>query len=272
MKIPLNPMSATLGALVIAIATEFSVILASRYREERRAGRSVGEALRHSYERTGVAVLASGATATAGFAALIVSDIRMLRDFGLVTVVDLGVALLGVMLVLPAVLVLAEERFGREQASRSEAGRPQGSRLLALRRHRLPRRDRLRDDQPDLDQAVGVARHPRREARAAVARVRAAGGAGAVVGDANIAQDDCKTSQNPCPAGSRRKAACQVRGPGIVTVCDWFRRPLVISFWFTRGGNCEAQQDVVDRAAPATAAAPASSASTSTTAATPSAG
>jgi hypothetical protein len=32
----------------------------------------------------------------------------MLRDFGLVTVIDLGVALVGVLVVLPAVLMLAE--------------------------------------------------------------------------------------------------------------------------------------------------------------------
>jgi uncharacterized protein len=115
----LNPMSATLGALVIAIATEFSVILSSRYREERDEGQSVGEALRRSYARTGAAVLASGLTAMAGFATLIVPalpglgkyDFPMLRDFGFVTVVDLGVALLGVMLVLPAVLVWAEGGF-----------------------------------------------------------------------------------------------------------------------------------------------------------------
>lgn len=108
MRIPINPMSAALGALVIAIATEFSVILAARYHEERGGGRSVGEALRRSYERTGAAVAASGITAIAGFAALIASDIRMLRDFGVITVVDLSVALLGVMLVLPAALVWAE--------------------------------------------------------------------------------------------------------------------------------------------------------------------
>jgi thiol-disulfide isomerase/thioredoxin len=70
---------------------------------------------------------------------------------------------------------------------------------------------------------------------------------GALEGDANIAQDDCETSQNPCPAEKRRKPACEVRGEGIITVCDYFARPLVISFWFTRGGNCEAQQDVVSR-------------------------
>jgi hydrophobe/amphiphile efflux-3 (HAE3) family protein len=111
MGIPLNPMSAALGALVIAIGTEFSVILASRYYEERGGGRSVGEALRRSYARTGAAVLASGTTAIAGFATLIASDVRMLRDFGFVTVIDLGVALLGVMLVLPAALVWAEQGF-----------------------------------------------------------------------------------------------------------------------------------------------------------------
>jgi uncharacterized protein len=111
MDIPLNPMSAALGALVIAIATEFSVLLAARYHEERAAGRSVGEALRATYTRTGAAVLASGTTAIAGFAVLIATDIRMLRDFGLVTVVDLAVALLGVMLVLPAALVWAEGGF-----------------------------------------------------------------------------------------------------------------------------------------------------------------
>ena len=36
--IPLNPMSAALGALTIAIATEFSVILAARFHEERGRG------------------------------------------------------------------------------------------------------------------------------------------------------------------------------------------------------------------------------------------
>ncbi len=127
--VPLNPMSAALGALVIAIATEFSVILAARFYEEREAGMSVGEALRRTYARTGAAVAASGATAIAGFAVLIFAQARMLQDFGLVTVFDLGVALAGVMLVLPAALVWAEtglepvrERLRRRRSS------PAGSR------------------------------------------------------------------------------------------------------------------------------------------------
>ncbi len=108
-RIPLNPMSAALGALTIAIATEFSVILAGRFHEERGGGRGVAEALRAAYARTGAAVLASGVTATAGFAVLIAGDVRMLRDFGIVTVIDLAVALLGVMVALPAALVWTEE-------------------------------------------------------------------------------------------------------------------------------------------------------------------
>ncbi len=119
-RVPLNPMSATLGALVIAIATEFSVLLSARYHEERDAGGSLGEALRRAFARTGAAVAASGVTAIAGFAVLAATNIRMLRDFGLVTVFDLGVALVGVLLVLPAALVWAEGGF---QPARAVAAR-----------------------------------------------------------------------------------------------------------------------------------------------------
>jgi predicted RND superfamily exporter protein len=106
--VELNPMSVTLSALVVAIATEFSVLLSERYRQELADGHHPQDALWRMYRSTGGAVLASGVTAIAGFAVLMLSDIRMLRDFGVVTVVDLAVALVGVLLVLPAVLILAE--------------------------------------------------------------------------------------------------------------------------------------------------------------------
>jgi hypothetical protein len=107
-RVPLNPMSVTLGALVIAISTEFSVLLSERYRQERLLGLDAIEALRRTYARTGAAVAASGVTAIAGFGVLVLSDIRMLRDFGLVTLIDLTVSLVGVLVALPAALMLAE--------------------------------------------------------------------------------------------------------------------------------------------------------------------
>src|SRR4051812_11856329 len=119
--VALNPMSAALSALVIAISTEFSVLLCARFREERAGGYEVGEALARTYRSTGAAVLASGVTAIAGFAVLIASDIAMLRDFGLVTVIDLTVSLLGVLAVLPATLILAERRGVRAPGRRRRA-------------------------------------------------------------------------------------------------------------------------------------------------------
>lgn len=115
--VPLNPLSAALSALVIAISTEFAVLLSARYSEERAAGLDPHEALERTYGSTGAAVLASGVTALAGFAVLIASDIAMLRDFGLVTVIDLAASLLGVLVVLPAVLIAAERRARRAVAA-----------------------------------------------------------------------------------------------------------------------------------------------------------
>ena len=70
-------------------------------------------------------------------------------------------------------------------------------------------------------------------------------------GDANIAQDDCDAARIPCPSGNRRTPACRVDVPGALRVCDFFDRPLVLSFWFTRGGDCEDQEDVFERRLPA---------------------
>ncbi len=162
LEVDLNPMSVTLGALVIAISTEFSVLLSARYRREREEGASPARAIELTYASTGAAVLASGITAIVGFAVLIASDIRMLRDFGILTVVDLSVSLVGVMLVLPAALVWAEQhgsfRLGdldpRPALRRLRAARPGRSaprlraprlRVAGGRRVSLPRLSRRRD-------------------------------------------------------------------------------------------------------------------------------
>ncbi len=112
-RVPLNPMSVTLSALVIAVSTEFSVLLSERLRRERAAGLALPEALRRTYARTGAAVAASGVTAIVGFGVLILSPIAMLRDFGIVTLVDLAVSLVGVLIALPASLLLIERTHAR---------------------------------------------------------------------------------------------------------------------------------------------------------------
>lgn len=71
--------------------------------------------------------------------------------------------------------------------------------------------------------------------------------AGRLEGDANVAQDDCESGALPCPESARRHPACEIATAGAIRVCDLFDRPLVLSFWFTKGGDCADQQDVVDR-------------------------
>ena len=70
---------------------------------------------------------------------------------------------------------------------------------------------------------------------------------GSTPGDANVYQDDCGSSTNPCD--DPRTPACRIEAPESIRVCDLFDRPLVISFWFTEGADCLDTQDTVDRVA-----------------------
>jgi thiol-disulfide isomerase/thioredoxin len=71
---------------------------------------------------------------------------------------------------------------------------------------------------------------------------------GTLEGDANIAQDNCETSQLPCPESAQRTPACRIDTAGAIRICDLFDRPLILSFWFSKGGNCVSQQDSVEQA------------------------
>ncbi|MGN6203139.1 MAG: hypothetical protein ACTHNY_12145 [Solirubrobacterales bacterium] len=92
-------------------------------------------------------------------------------------------------------------------------------------------------------ETLGLDRFPARWPLPEFAVPAAAGG---LEGDANVAQDDCETAAVPCPEGSQRTPACRIETAGAIRVCDLFERPLVISFWFTKGDGCAEQQDVVD--------------------------
>jgi hypothetical protein len=69
---------------------------------------------------------------------------------------------------------------------------------------------------------------------------------GSLEGDANVYQDDCETSETPCPESDSRTPACQIEPEGAIRICDYFDRPLALSFWFTRGADCLPTQDDFD--------------------------
>ena len=92
-------------------------------------------------------------------------------------------------------------------------------------------------------ETLGLDRYPARWPLPEFAVPAAAGG---LEGDANVAQDDCETADIPCPEEAQRTPACRIHTPGAIRVCYLFNRPLVISFWFTKGDGCTEQQDVVE--------------------------
>ena len=102
-----TPMIATLGALIIGIGCEYSILMMERYFEERDEGASPLEAIHKTSASIGAALIASGATVVFGFAALIASPFSLISDFGMVTVIDILLVLFATFVVfLPLIIVL----------------------------------------------------------------------------------------------------------------------------------------------------------------------
>ena len=99
----LTPLTTVAGPLVIAVATEFTVLLQARYREERARGRTPDQAVA-TLPRIGRAFVASGLTLAGGFAVMAVSPLPLLRDFGIVVAVDVAIALVSALVIMPPLL------------------------------------------------------------------------------------------------------------------------------------------------------------------------
>jgi hydrophobe/amphiphile efflux-3 (HAE3) family protein len=110
--IELNPLTAVSGPLIIAMGTEFTLLLMSRYFEERERGTPPREAMQTATLRIGRAITASGLTVMGGFAVLAFSGFPLLEDFGKVTALDMGLAVLSTLIVLPPLLIWLDEGFG----------------------------------------------------------------------------------------------------------------------------------------------------------------
>jgi hydrophobe/amphiphile efflux-3 (HAE3) family protein len=109
-SIELSPMTAVGGPLVVAACTEFTSLILLRYVEERRRGYEPREAVDVAASRTGRAFVVSALTAIAGVAVLSFSSLPLLRDFGRIVAMNVAVALLSALVVLPPMLVWADKR------------------------------------------------------------------------------------------------------------------------------------------------------------------
>ncbi len=103
--IPLNPLTAIMGVIIIGICTEFMVLLMGRYEEEKRLGLLPKDAMVMAISKIGRAIVTTALTTIGGFGVLIASDFVMTRDFGIATVVGVFLCLIIAITVMPGLVV-----------------------------------------------------------------------------------------------------------------------------------------------------------------------
>ncbi len=92
--------------LVIGAATDYSLLLVSRFREELRRTEYQVDAMRATLKGTAEAILASGGTVILGVLTLLLSELNSNRGLGPVAAVGILFAMLASLTFLPAVLVM----------------------------------------------------------------------------------------------------------------------------------------------------------------------
>jgi hydrophobe/amphiphile efflux-3 (HAE3) family protein len=132
LSLKLSPLTAVSGPLVVAVCTEFTSLILLRFVEERGRGLSPREAADLTAARTGRAFMVSGMTAVVGVGVLATSSFPLLQGFGIIVGLNVAVALISALVVLPPILVWADAA-GRGWVSesllrhREKPRKPQGT-------------------------------------------------------------------------------------------------------------------------------------------------
>jgi RND superfamily putative drug exporter len=98
-----------LTVLVVGAGTDYALLLVARYREELRRHHDKHEAMAVALHRAGPAIFASAGTVILGMLCLVFADMNSTQGLGPVAAIGVGVALLAMVTLLPALLVI----FGR---------------------------------------------------------------------------------------------------------------------------------------------------------------
>jgi uncharacterized membrane protein YdfJ with MMPL/SSD domain len=105
--------SAVLLLIGLAVGVDYSLFYLKREREERAAGKSAEAALEAAAATSGRSVLISGFTVMIAMAGMLFSGQKSYLSFGVATMMVVGVAMLGSLTVLPAVLSKLGDRVER---------------------------------------------------------------------------------------------------------------------------------------------------------------
>ena len=95
-----------LTVLVFGAGTDYALLLIARYREELRRHQDRHEAMAFALHRATPAIIASAATVVLGMLCLLVAEMNSTRGLGPVAAIGIGVGLLVMITLLPALLVI----------------------------------------------------------------------------------------------------------------------------------------------------------------------
>lgn len=101
----------TAQLLGLGLSIDYSLFIVTRYRESRRRGLAVEDALRHTLRTTGRAILISGITVTLGLASVVVLGVGVFTSMALGASFAAALAALGALTLVPAVLRLLGTRI-----------------------------------------------------------------------------------------------------------------------------------------------------------------
>ncbi|MGH3479288.1 MAG: MMPL family transporter [Nocardioidaceae bacterium] len=95
-----------LSVLVLGAGTDYALLLVARYREELRRHHDRHEAMEEALHRAGPAIIASSSTVIIGMLCLLVAEMNSTQSMGPVLAIGVGVVLLAMITLLPALLVI----------------------------------------------------------------------------------------------------------------------------------------------------------------------
>lgn len=110
-----NVLTVMVTALSLGIGIDYSIHMWRRFEAERSRRDDVWEALEETISTTGVALVLSAGTTALGFLVLLFSPMPVVQQFGLVTALTVTFSLILSIIVLPVLLMMAENTSGSRE-------------------------------------------------------------------------------------------------------------------------------------------------------------
>lgn len=114
----LNLMTSMMAVVLVGLGIDFSIHIIAVYTEARQRGESIADALKETLHKAGMGIMTGGFTTAAAFLTMVISRTEGMREFGLVLGVGIIMTMLAALTVLPTLLVIYENIWGKIRPKR----------------------------------------------------------------------------------------------------------------------------------------------------------